>query len=514
MKILTADQMRELDAATIENEPIPSIDLMERAASALATAFTAHWGKEHPVKVFAGPGNNGGDALALARILTCRGYQVETYLFNTGHKLSEDCKANSERLAGTPNAHLTEIVSKFDPPKISADDILVDGLFGIGLNKPLEGGYAALVKYINASPATVVAIDIPSGLKCNGDIYPSHDAIIHADYTFTFQLPKPAFFLADCHEYIGQWRQLDIGLSAEKLSAIDTAMTLVSKSDIVKLLKPRSPFGHKGTFGHALLVAGSYGMAGAAILSAKACLRSGVGKVTVHSPSGNNDILQVCVPEAIMSHDDNLEEFSQPIPTKGFEAIGIGPGIGLTHTTEKALLKQLAFTHLPTVIDADAITLLGRHRDQLERLPENTILTPHPKELNALTNNCLNSYSTLSSARELAQRFRIFVVLKGHYTAICTPSGHTYYNPTGNAGMATAGSGDVLTGILTALLARGYSAEAACLIGVYVHGLAGDIAAMETGEESLVASDIIHKLPAAFRMLYPDIKPLPNLQNV
>lgn len=507
MKILTANQMRELDAYTIKNEPIASVDLMERAASALTAAFTAKWGKEHPVKVFAGPGNNGGDALAVARILTGRGYRVDTYLFNTGGRLSEDCEVNRKRLADTPGANLTEITSKFDPPQIAPADILIDGLFGTGLNKPLEGGYASLVNFINATPATVVAIDIPSGLKSDGDAYVQHDAIVHADYTFTFQLPKPAFFMADCSECVGRWELLDIGLSAEGLASARPLMSLTERTDIITLLKPRPAFGHKGTFGHALLMAGSFGMAGAAVLSARACLRAGVGKVTVHTPTANNDILQVSVPEAILSHDASLEEFCTPIDTTPYTAVGIGPGIGLSHATEKALLKQLAGIHAPTVIDADAITLLGRHRDLLGRLPANTILTPHPKEMASLSDNTTGSYATLTAARELAKRCHLFIVLKGHFTAICTPSGHIHFNPTGNAGMATAGSGDVLTGVLTALLARGYASEAACRLGVYVHGLAGDIAAAELGEESLTASDITRKLPVAFQSLYSDIKP-------
>ena len=270
---------------------------------------------------------------------------------------------------------------------------------------------------------------------------------------------------------------------------------------------PRPAFGHKGTFGHALLVAGSYGMAGAAILAARACLRSGAGKVTVHTPTANNDILQVAVPEAIMSHDVDLQTFSMPIETQGYAAVGLGPGLGQSRATERAVLGQLAMSHCPMVVDADALNLLGRHREMLGRLPAETILTPHPRELAALTDNCIDSYTTLSAARALARRHRLLVVLKGHYTAICTPSGHAYLNPTGNAGMATAGSGDVLTGLLTALLARGYQPEAACRLGVYLHGLAGDLAAARLGEESLTASDLVDELPAAFRTLYADLKP-------
>ncbi len=505
MKILTAEQVRELDAFTIEHEPVASLDLMERAGNALAAAFTARWGKERPVKVFAGPGNNGGDALVLSRILTGYGYDVETYLFNIGSRLSEDCAANRQRLVDTPGARLTEIQSQFDPPQILPGDVLVDGLFGTGLNKPLRGGFAALVKFINASPATVVAIDIPSGLKSEGDTFSVRSEIIHATHTFSFQVPKLAFLMADCSKYVGRWELLDIGLSVEGLAGLHPANTLTEREEMAALLRKRPAFGHKGTFGHALLIAGSYGMAGAAILAGRACLRAGVGKVTLHSPTANNDILQISVPEAIISHDSNLEEFSQPVETRGYAAVGIGPGLGCSHTTEKALLKQLAWLATPAVVDADALNLLGRHREQLRNLAPGTILTPHPKELAALTGQDAGSYVALQAARELARNYQFVVVLKGHYTAVCTPDGHAYFNPTGNAGMATAGSGDVLTGIITALRARGYAAEAASRLGVYLHGLAGDIAAAELGEESVTATDLIRKLPAAFRELTPDV---------
>ncbi len=507
MEILTTTQIRELDAFTIKNEPIAPIDLMERAAAAFTAAFTARWEKGRPVKVFAGPGNNGGDALAIARILTCRGYDVDTYLFNTEGRLSEGCSTNRQRLLDTPDARFHEITSTFDPPKVGHNDIIIDGLFGTGLNKPLQKGFAALVKFINASPAEVVAIDVPSGLMCEDNSYNVKDHIVRATATFTFQLPKLAFLLADCSDYVGRWELLDIGLSAEGIGHIQPDMTLTEPDDIRPLLLPRNAFGHKGTFGHALLIAGSYGMAGAATLAARACLRSGVGKTTLHTPTANNDILQISVPEAVLSHDSDLQAFSTPVDTQPYDAVGIGPGIGQTRTTERALLNQLNTSQVPIVIDADALTLLGRHREQIGRLPAETILTPHPKELAALADNCIDAYTTLSTARDLARRQHLLVVLKGHFTAICTPSGHTYFNPTGNAGMATAGSGDVLTGILTALLARGYRPEAACRVGVYVHGLAGDLAAGRLGEESLTASDIIHELPAAFRLLYSETKP-------
>lgn len=498
MKIFTATQIHELDKYTIANEPIKSIDLMERAALSVVKIITERWSKETRTVVFAGPGNNGGDALAVARLLIDRGYDVETYLFNISGSLSADCAENKRKLLEKKNNKLTEVSVEFDPPKLSKDTLIVDGLFGSGINKPLAGGFASLVKYINNACAQVVSIDVPSGLMTEGNSYNIRANIVRATLTLTFQQPKLSFFFAENQLNIGELKVLDIGIHPDGIENTDAQYTLLDRDYVVSLLKPRSPFAHKGSMGHALIVAGSYGMAGAAILCTKACLRGGAGKVTIHTPKRNIAILQSSVPEAVLQMDREETIFSEAIPTEEFQALGIGPGIGTNEQTCFATITQLRRTQCPIVADADVINILASHKSWLQQLPKGTILTPHVKELERLQGQSIDSYERLTKALQLAEQIQSYVILKGHYTAICMPDGHVAFNPTGNAGMATAGSGDVLTGIITALLARGYKQREACILGVYLHGLAGDLAAEELGEESLIASDIIDYLPKAF----------------
>lgn len=502
MKILTSTQIRELDKYTIEHEPIKSIDLMERAAKALTRAITSQWGDNMNVVVFAGPGNNGGDALAVARMMSDQGYSVKAYLFNISNKLSADCAANKDRLEKMSQVEFFEVVDEFDPPQLDASTLVVDGLFGSGLSKPLTGGFASLVKYINQSECKVASIDVPSGLMTEDNSYNTRTNIICADATFTLQQKKLSFLFSENQQFIGKLRILDIRLSAEGMNNIE-AQYEVSEEDYVRsLLKPRGAFWHKGQAGTALLVAGSYGMAGAAVLAVRACLRSGAGKVIAHVPRRNNDIMQIAVPEAIVSRDASDEEFTEPVAANNFDAMGIGPGLGVGEATATALVSQIRMAQVPTVIDADGLNILAAHRAWFQRLPVGTILTPHPLEFSRLAGVRFNDgYEQLSKAMEMAQTMQIYIILKGHYTAVCMPDGKVAFNSTGNAGMATAGSGDVLTGIITALLARGYNQKDACVLGTYVHGLAGDLAAEELGMESLTASDIIRYLPKAFRKL-------------
>ena len=498
MKIFTATQIHELDKYTIANEPIKSIDLMERAALAVVRTITERWTKETRTIVFAGPGNNGGDALAVARLLIDRGYDVETFLFNISGSLSADCAENKRRLLEKKNNKLTEVTLEFDPPKINKDTLVIDGLFGSGINKPLAGGFASLVKYINSASAQVVSIDVPSGLMTEGNSYNIRANIIHATLTLTFQQPKLSFFFAENQPNVGELKVLDIGIHPTGIEKTDSQFTLVDKDYVSSLLKPRSPFAHKGSMGHALIVAGSYGMAGAAILCTRACLRAGAGKVTIHTPKRNIAILQSSVPEAVLQIDREETIFSETIPTEDFQALGIGPGIGSHEQTCIATITQLRRAQCPVVADADVINILASHKPWLQQLPKGMILTPHVKELERLLGQSIDSYERMTKALQLAEQIQGYVILKGHYTAICMPDGHVAFNSTGNAGMATAGSGDVLTGIITALLARGYKQREACILGVYLHGLAGDLAAEELGEESLIASDIINYLPKAF----------------
>ena len=496
MKIFTAAQIHELDKYTIEHEPVKGIDLMERAAKALAAAIMEEWANSTPMVVLAGPGNNGGDALAVARLLADAGYKVSVYLFNIHDKLSDDCAANRDRLVEQRKVQFTEISVNFDPPKLNADTVVVDGLFGSGLNKTLMGGFASLVKYVNQSPCQVVSIDLPSGLMCEDNTYNVNANIIRANLTLTIQQKKLSMLFADCQQFIGRLKVIDIRLSPEYVMQTEAKCRILEENDVAPLLRRRSDFANKGTMGHSLIVAG------AAVLATKACLRSGVGKVTVHTPARNYDIMQISVPEAVLQLDKDDYEFSESVACDDFDSLGIGPGLGLSESTAVALIGQISRAKCPVVADADAINILASHQAWIQQLPKDIILTPHPKEFDRLMGSTsASAYDRLMRARQMAARIHGYIILKGHYSALCLPDGTVLFNPTGNSGMATAGSGDVLTGIITALLARGYDQRDACAIGMYLHGLAGDLAAKELGKESLIASDIINYLPKAFKRL-------------
>lgn len=503
MKIFTSAQIHELDRYTIEHEPIKSIDLMERAAKAITHAIMEEWTAHTPIVVFAGPGNNGGDALAVARLLLSEGYKVQIYLFNITNHLSEDCVINRQRLLESKYAKsFTEVTAKFDPPELTSDIVVIDGLFGSGLNKPLAGGFASLIKYINQSPSKVVSIDVPSGLMSEDNTYNVRANIIHATLTLTLHEKKLAFLFGDTQQFLGRLKVLDIRLSQEYIQKTEAQFQILEESDIRSCLLKRDDYAHKGNMGNALIIAGSYGMSGAAILATRACLRSGVGKVTVHTAKRNYDVMQMAVPEAILQVEHDETCFTEAVDADDFDVVGIGPGLGKQENTAIAMITQIRRAQCPIVADADALNILSNHRAWMQQLPKGIIMTPHPKELDRLTGTAANAdFERLQRARELAQSLQAFIVLKGHYSALCLPNGQVFFNPTGNSGMATAGSGDVLTGIITALLARGYHQLNACKVGMYLHGLAGDLAAKALGKESLIASDIIDYLPKAFQTI-------------
>ncbi|MDE7086503.1 MAG: NAD(P)H-hydrate dehydratase, partial [Prevotella sp.] len=383
-------------------------------------------------------------------------YQVSAYLFNISGHLSPDCATNKKRLEDCKRIHkYVEVIQEFDPPVLEDNMLGIDALFGSGLNKPLAGGFSSLVKYINASSAQVVSLDVPSGLMTEDNTYNVWANIIRATRTLTLQQPKLAFLFAENQQFVGHLQVLDIRLSQEGINKTDAQYTIVEEADVRSRLLPRDSFAHKGQMGSALLIAGSYGMAGAAVLAAKACLRAGAGKVTVNTPKRNVSILQISVPEAIVQTGSEETIFAEAVDTEAYQALGVGSGLGQSEQTAIALITQLRRTQCPIVTDADALNILANHRAWMQQLPKGIILTPHPKEFDRLEGHSADSYERLTKARNLAERLQGHVIVKGHYTAICMPDGHILFNPTGNAGMATAGSGDVLTGIITGLLARG-----------------------------------------------------------
>lgn len=498
MKVFTCSDVRRIDSYTIENEPVKSIDLMERAAEALTNMLlTRSGGEQVNFCLFAGPGNNGGDALALARKLKAKQYDVQVHLCATG-KLSTDCEINKIRLQQEYPEILTEYSALFVSPHINEHTVIIDGLFGSGLSRPLSGLYADVVKFINGCENTVFAIDVPSGL--NADICSNtFEHVVKADYTFSFQFPKPAFFFAENEKFVGRWFVLDIGLHKDGIRNIQTDYYYLDPEEIIKLIKKREKFSHKGSYGHLALLAGSKGMAGAAVLAGKAALRTGVGLLTLHGPECNRCVLQIAAPEIIYDADDNVDYSASFYLADKYDAIATGPGIGVNKITVKMLDEFLSALEKPSVLDADALNIIANRKEMLEKIPAGSILTPHPKEFERLFGATANSCDALRKAREIAVAYRIIVVLKGAYSRIVMPDGKVYFNSTGNSGMATAGSGDVLTGMLGSLLAQGYSPDDAAKLGVYLHGLAADLALDVESEESLTAGDIIANIGKAFK---------------
>lgn len=500
MKIFSCEQIREIDSYTISHEPIASIDLMERAAGKLFSWISEKFSRSDHFIIFTGPGNNGGDGLALARMLIRNGYKADIYNIKFTDKTSKDWEINKKRLEESSSGlkHIDEIEQM---PLISSDDIVIDAIFGSGLGRTVTGLARDVIVQINNSDALKVSIDIPSGLFCGNNAGNDYESIIKADYTLTFQFPKLSFLFPENMKYVGIWKVLPIGLHDSAITNTYTPFRLLSGEDILPLLKNRNKFDHKGVFGHGLLISGSYGKLGAAVLGARAALRTGIGLMTCHIPSCGYDILQNSVTEAMVQADEN-ERFVSSIPgTDDFTAIGAGPGIGTREETQAALKRLLADCSKPMVLDADALNILSLNKEWLELLHPGTILTPHPKEFERLAGKTANSFERLQKQTEFSRKHKCIVILKGAHTSVSLPDGAVYFNNTGNPGMATAGSGDVLTGMVLSLLAQGYSSINAAVTGVYLHGLAGDIAAGETSFEALTASDIINCIGRAFNRI-------------
>ncbi len=502
MKILSVEKIREADAYTIANEPIADIDLMERAAGQLFGWIAKRMDSKHRFFVFAGLGNNGGDGMALSRLLTEAGYEVNVYVVRYSAKTSDSFQKNYDRFEAIAKKMLYNLKENDPFPEISARDIVVDALFGSGLTRPVKGFPGEIIRQMNASPATKIAIDIPSGLFADTSSKGADGEIVRADYTLSFQFPKLTFLLPENDVFTGSWHVLDIGLHPDFIKSVPVKNFYSTRQDVAAILKPRKKFSHKGTYGHALLIAGSYGKMGAAILAAHAALRSGVGLLHVHIPKVGYSIMQTALPEAMLSIDRYENYFSDIPELSMYNAIGIGPGLGTQHQSQMALKLLIQQYPRPMVLDADALNILAENKTWLAFLPAYSILTPHPKEFERLAGKWKDDFERLKKQRKFAEKFQLVVVLKGAYTSICTPRGDCYFNSTGNPGMATAGSGDVLTGILTSLLAQGYASMEAAIFGVYLHGLAGDIAAGKLSEEAMIAGDISANLGKAFKKLY------------
>ncbi len=509
MKIINSKNIKKVDKTTIKEQSITSAELMERAAQECALNILAHqlYNADNEYYIFAGPGNNGGDGIAISRFLTLN-YKCKTTVYYVGdiNKMSEDTKIQYKKhIANKDLSEIINIKNEEDLKKINfnnPDCIIIDALFGIGLNRPLSGIYKEIINIINDNDFETFSIDIPSGLlsEYTSETNISEYTAVNADVVLSMQLPKLCFLLPENNKHIKYWEIINIGLSQNEIANTETNFYFIENKDIYKLLKTRKEFSHKGTYGHALIIAGKCGMMGASILATKACLRSGCGLVTSHVPYNCVNIMQISVPESILQIDRSEIIFTDYIDTNKFNAIGVGPGLGTKPNTVKALEHLLENTNNQNlVIDADAINIISENKYLMDKLPVNSILTPHPKELDRLIGPFKNNMDMIEKSIHICKKHKIIIVLKGRYTAVINNKGEVFFNSSGNNGMATGGSGDVLTGIITGLLAQKYSSIDAAKIGVYIHGLAGDMGLENESMESLIASDIIKNIGNAFK---------------
>ena len=498
MKIFTNEAIKKIDRETIAADGITELDLMERAASAVAYEIISRWLTTKRIVIFAGPGNNGGDALAVARMLYEQGYRPEVFLFNIkSSHLSECCAANRQRLIDMGNIDFTEIIDNFTPPELGPDDVVIDGLFGSGLHSPLKGGYTSLVQYINNSEAFIVSIDMPSGLFCEWNEGSDRRNIIRADLTLTFGSKRLSFFFSENAEFIGQCIVLDIELNANAIDSTPADYYLIEKEDVRNMLKPRDPFINKYDNGTLLLIAGSYGMMGAAILAARGAQRIGAGLVTVHAPASANTIMQTSCPEALFEADESDICTTIINSKRRFSVVALGPGMGTSDETIDAVDHFLKNYRKPCLLDADALNCIAARPMLLRSIPKGSIITPHTGEFDRLFGKSVTDEERLKRAINQSKMYNITIVLKGHYTMMRRPDGKVSINSSGTPGMATAGSGDVLTGMIAGLISQGYSPDNSVWMGVYIHGRAGDLAAQKLGQNSLIASDIINNIGPA-----------------
>ena len=497
MKIFSAEQLMEADRRTIRNQDITSDELMERAGTLVFNEIHKRLkGAGGPVKIFCGIGNNGGDGLVIGRLLIEHGYEVTIYVVNYSDKRSPNFLKNYDRIKNVTKKWPILLKSDADFPELSKEDFVVDAVFGVGLNRPLLEWVADLIRHINNSGAFILAIDMPSGLFADQHTK-EISSVINANYTMTFQSPKVVFYLPQTAGFAGDVEVIDIGLDRDYLQDTSTAFQLIGKEEAKYLYTPREEFTHKGTYGHALLVGGSYGKMGSIGLTTTACLKAGAGMATVFIPGCGYSILQTLIPEAMVLTDKAEKHLSQIEYDLDPSVISFGVGVGKNKETRDAFEDLLERTEKPMVIDADGLNLLSENKELLDKLPENSLLTPHPKELERLIGAWEDDFEKLKKTRNLVEKYKVMVIIKGSHSITVTKDNY-YINNSGNPGMATAGSGDVLTGVLTGLISQGYDPSTAAVFGVYLHGKAGDIAANKLSYQALLAGDIAEHIGAAY----------------
>ncbi|WP_185866022.1 NAD(P)H-hydrate dehydratase [Blattabacterium cuenoti] len=506
MKILSLNQIRSADQYCIDYESISSLELMNRAAKSCFNWILKNRRfqvRKVPFIVLSGNGNNGGDGLSLAKMLYFYGAKISVYIVNISNQFSNEFLINKEKILryGIPLQVICE-GDKF--PLLDKESYLIDAIFGIGFNRLINKYWKSFFHYINEKKfQSVLSIDIPSGLFMEKN-HDDFTGIIKATHTLTFQVPKLPFFFPSYENYVGKWEILNIGWKSDFLQKMQTKNFYIDDQCIYAIKKTRKKFSHKGDYGHGIIIGGNHGMMGSVILSAKASLRTGIGKLSVYVPYCGYEIIQNALPEVIVKTDMKKHWISDIVIPADINAIGIGVGMGKHPKTEYAFasfLLKVKYKNISMIVDADALNILSNQLELLNLLPKNTILTPHPKEFYRLVGPWKNDYQKLDLLKKMSMTYKTFVVLKGAHTIISTPCGDLYFNSTGNPGMSKAGSGDVLTGMIMSLLSQGYSPKKSCIMGVYLHGLAGDIASKKLSEESIISSDIINHIGSAFQKI-------------
>nr|MBC7614192.1 NAD(P)H-hydrate dehydratase [Pseudopedobacter sp.] len=495
LKLLTAKQTKEADHYTIINEPIRSSELMERAAKAFTKVFIERLNdRKKSILIFCGKGNNGGDGLAIARMLLDEGYhQLQVFIADFSNRSSEDFELNLERLQ-LKEASIFYLKSASDID-LQESDFVIDALLGSGLNKPLEKDWEKLVRKINQFPGFKISVDVPTGLPCEGELL--GEDIIKADWVITFQRPKLNFLLPISSPYIKEWKVVNIGLDENYIQSTASPFFWFWKGDVQNYIKARQPFEHKGLLGHALIIAGAAETMGAALLCTDACIKSGAGLTTALIPESGLRALNARIPEAMYASRENLKNINWDTYT----VIGIGPGLGTNADAidlVKVLLKNF---RNPIVIDADAINILAKNPELINQIPENSVLTPHMKEFDRLFGTHESWWKRIETALEQSAKLKVYIILKNRYTMIFTPEGICYFNSSGSPAMASGGMGDVLTGMITSMLAQRYPVEKAVQLAVFSHGYTGELLAQKM--YVVPATSLIKQIPYVLRELLP-----------
>lgn len=494
--------MREADAHTIQTEPVTSADLMERASQAFVDCFCKHFpDKNILISVYCGTGNNGGDGLAIARLLKAGRYKnINVKIARFSDHSTADFDTNFNRIKEA-SVDFTELKAGENPQENAA--IIIDALLGSGLNKPLNGAFADLVAHLNSLKKQIIAVDVPTGFFTEGVIN-LNAVVLKADLVITFQRPKINFLLPESAFFMDDFVVVDIGLDENFLQNSDSFYHLVEEKDVVKTVWPRKKFQHKGTFGHALIIAGQEKTMGAALLCATACAYAGAGLTTACIPASGLTALNTLIPEvmAIVREEKQLPE----IEWKKFTVIGAGSGLG--KNAQQLIEALLSNYKNPIVLDADALNMISDNPDWWKFIPENAVITPHVKEFDRLFGKHDSWWQRLETAKKQASAKKIVIVLKNQYTIIAAPDGQLYFNLTGNPAMATGGMGDVLTGVITALLAQGYSSLNAAINGVFVHGQAGDDLALKDRLHVVLPAQVATQIPAILAKLIAQKKQL------